>query len=761
MKRSVAALMLILSTAAAAAADPHSYAEPGKFLVRHVAIDLKADFEAQRLEGIADLTVEQLDPYAKELVLDTRDLEIRTVHLIEPSGRALVLAFTQGERDPVLGSPLTISFAKCCATTREMRIRIAYRTSPEASALQWLEPAQTSGAHPFLYSQGQSIHTRSWIPLQDTPGVRVSYSARIVTPPGLVAVMSAARRETQDDAPNEFRFEMKQPIPSYLIALAIGDLKFRSLGKRTGVWTEPSRLDAAAREFEDLPRMVEAGERMAGPYRWERYDLLIMPRAFAYGGMENPRLSFISPSIVAGDRSLVSLIVHELAHSWSGNLVTNATWDDFWLNEGFTTYLERRLSESLYGARRARMEDAIGYESLKQAIEDAEAAGLPQDSALALDLAGRDPDEGVSDVAYEKGRWFLGFLEARFGRPAFDAFLRGYFDAHAFQSMTTAGFREWLLAALARPGAPAVTVAEIDAWLHGPGLPVTMPEVPQGVFDAVDRAGTDWRAGRLTAAQLPVADWIPQEWVRFLDGQPAELEDTKLAELRGQFGLGAGGNAEIALAWLRLVVKTAHEPGYPDLERFLTGTGRYRLVVTLFRDLARSESGLALGRQIYAKARPGYHATIRQAVERELWPGAQPVTAAPAAAELTELLNQFLAGVSRNEIAAHERFWADDLIYTRSAGMRVGKAEILESARAGPHAADAAPTRYHAEDIRIQQYGDTAVVAFRLVGTMGSGAEAVVTNFLNTGTFVKRGSEWRAVAWQSTRVPEPAPQAAP
>jgi aminopeptidase N len=629
MKAILAMLAMTAVTGGAGAAeDPHSYAEPGKFLVRHVALDLAVDFVAHRLEGTATLGVEQVDPGADVLALDTRDLEIRSVHLLEASGRAKVLAFELGERDPVLGSKLAIKFPHCCAATAQMRIRIDYRTSGEASALQWLEPAQTFGSQPYLYSQGQAIHTRSWIPVQDSPGIRMTYEARIRTPPALVAVMSAARVEDAAAAPGEYRFEMKQPVPAYLIALAVGDLEFRALGDRAGVWTEPALLDAAAKELADLPRMLEAGESMAGPYRWDRYDVLIMPRAFAYGGMENPRISFVSPSIIAGDRSLVSTVVHELSHSWSGNLVTSATWNDFWLNEGFTTYLERRLVEALYGERRADMEDAIGYGSLVQAVEDAKADGKPEDTELKLDLAGRDPNEGVSDVAYEKGRWFLGFLEGRFGRPAFDAFLREYFDAHAFQSMDTEGFRAWLLGRLERPGAPRITMEEIDAWIYAPGLPSTMPAVPQGVFDAVDRAAAEWRAGRISARDLPVKDWVPQEWVRFLDEQPADLADARLAELRSTFKLGADGNAAIARSWLALVIRASYEPSYPDLERFLLGTGRWWLVESLFRELARSDSGLALGRQIYVKAKPGYHASIRAAVERLLYPEVpQPASA--------------------------------------------------------------------------------------------------------------------------------------
>jgi leukotriene-A4 hydrolase len=617
---------IVLSFVAAssfAANDPHSYADTSQFVVRHVALDLVADFRAHRLQGSATLTVKRVAPDARELLLDTRDLEIRSVQRIDARGKPHSLGFLLDDPDPILGSRLSIELPRRADESGPLSLRIDYRTSNEASALQWLEPAQTSGSHPYMYSQGQAIHTRSWIPLQDTPSVRVTYDARIRTPPELVAVMSAAQASKARSATGEYRFEMGQPIPSYLIALAIGDLKFQALGDRTGVWTEPSRLAAAAQEFADLPRMLEAGEQMMGPYRWDRYDLLVMPHSFAFGGMENPRLSFISPSVVAGDRSLVSVIVHELAHSWSGNLVTGASWNDFWLNEGFTTYAERRLMESLYGQRRAQMEDAIAYGYLAGTIADAKAAGQLADTSLRLDLAGRDPNEGISDIAYEKGRWFLGFLETRFGRPAFNGFLREYFDSHAFSSIDTATFRTYLLEQLARPGAPAIAVTELDEWFFGTGMPATTPAIPSGVFDGVDRTAKEWQAGRLATADLPVKDWLPQEWLRFLDEQPAELPDAQLAELRSQFKLGADGNAEIARSWLALVVRSAYGPSYPDLERYLLSTGRYKLVVDLYRDLARTPSGLELGKAIYAKARPGYHATIREAVERLLQPEKQ------------------------------------------------------------------------------------------------------------------------------------------
>src|SRR5690606_28522152 len=327
-------------SAAIAAEDPHSFTNAAAFRTTHIALDLTADFSRKRLVGHVDLTLDRLDEDARELVLDTRDLTVRSVEL-RGADRS-PLQFRLDKPDPILGSALRIAMP---AGDETLVVSIEYETSPNASGLQWLEPAQTAGGkHPYLYSQSQAIHARSWIPLQDTPAIRTTYEARIRTPRELLAVMSA-RNDVKTERDGDYSFRMPQPIPSYLIALGIGDLAFKPIGSRTGVFAEPATIEAAAYEFADTEAMLEACEKLFGPYRWERYDLLILPPSFMWGGMENPRLTFLTPTVISGDRSLVALIAHELAHSWSGNLVTNANWNSVWLNEGFTVYLERRIIE--------------------------------------------------------------------------------------------------------------------------------------------------------------------------------------------------------------------------------------------------------------------------------------------------------------------------------------------------------------------------------------------------------------------------------
>jgi leukotriene-A4 hydrolase len=571
--------------------DYHSFANVADFRVRHLDLDLDVNFDARRLAGRADLTVERRNPSARTLILDTRALTVRSVTLL-PSQP---LGFKLGAAREHLGQPLEIALP-AGAGEKELKVRIEYQTAPEASGLQWLTAAQTAGKkHPYLFSQSQAIHARSWIPLQDTPQVRVTYRAKVRTPKPLRAVMSAA--QTPDG------FEMREPIPSYLIAIAAGDIAFRSLGKRSGVYTEPSMLDAAAREFADLERMITATEKLFGPYRWGRYDVLVLPPSFPFGGMENPRLTFATPTIIAGDKSLVSLIAHELAHSWSGNLVTNSTWRDFWLNEGFTVYLERRIVEALYGTRREQMEDVLGLQSLKRDLADVP----PADEHLAIDLRGRDPDDGVTEVAYEKGKLFLQWLESRYGRDTLDAFLRAYFDHFAFQSISTEQFLDYLRANLLAKKPGAVTEAQLHTWIHEPGIPAFAVLPPANVFEPVDAARQAWLDGKIPVAKLPTAKWSTQEWLHFLDNLPAEVPRAKLDELDQAYSLTNAKNAEVAHSWFRVAIRNGYEPAYPQLERYLTEIGRRKLIRPLYEDLMKTPQGAERARQIYAKARPGYH----------------------------------------------------------------------------------------------------------------------------------------------------------
>lgn len=592
---------------AGAVADPHSFANVADFRTRHLELDLETDFQARRLSGTVDLSIERLDGAARALVLDTRDLTVSGAWLLGAGADPVPLEIELGDADPIRGAPLTVALPAEGAG-ESFQVRIAYRTSPQASALQWLAPEQTAGkTHPFLFTQSQAIHARSWIPLQDTPQVRTTYRATIRVPAGLRAVMSADNDPDGGTAgPGElttYRFEMPQPIPSYLIALGVGRLEFQSTGPRTGVYAEPPVVAAAAREFADLETMLETCERLFGPYRWGRYDLLILPPSFPFGGMENPRLSFITPTIIAGDRSLVALIAHELAHSWSGNLVTNATWRDLWLNEGFTVYLERRIVEALYGAERARMEDVLGLQSLQRDFADLK----PANQALLPDLRGRDPDDVFSEVPYEKGKLLLQWLESRFGRERLDAFLRDYFAHFAFRSITTEQFLDYLRANLLSSEPGRVTERQLEAWLREPGLPEFAVLPRSDAFARVDEQRRRWLEGAIAAEALPAGQWSTHEWLHFLDNFPASVPRARLEELDRAFALTESPNAEVAHSWLRVAIRNGYEPAWPRLERYLTTIGRRKLIRPLYEDLMKSEAGAERARRIYAEARPGYH----------------------------------------------------------------------------------------------------------------------------------------------------------
>ncbi|MET0497094.1 MAG: M1 family metallopeptidase [Steroidobacteraceae bacterium] len=589
----------------------HSYANTTQFRTTHAALDLTADFDSKRLKGYVDLTFERVAPGA-ELILDTRDLSISSVHL--QGSPPAALPFKLGKTDAILGTPLAITLP-ATLTAKSFILRIDYETSPGASGLQWLTPAQTAGKkQPFLYSQSQAIHARSWIPLQDTPQIRLTYSAHIRTPPQLLAVMSAGN-DVDAKRDGDYSFDMPQAIPSYLFALGIGDLVFRPLGPRTGVFAEPVTADVAAREFSDVESMLTTCEKLFGPYRWGRYDMLILPPSFMWGGMENPRLTFVTPTVLAGDKSLVSLIAHELAHSWSGNLVTNGNWESAWLNEGFTTYLERRIVEVLYGADRRAMDDVLGLQSLRREIAELESKGDGQLTRLTPDLRGRDPDDNFGEIPYEKGRQFAGFLEARLGRERLDKFLRGYFDHFAFHSVTTQEFDKYLEAnLLSQPGVD-ISKADIKEWLEGTGIPAIAVLPTSDAFDRVDVQRKAWFDGKTPATQLQVKGWNTQQWLQFLDNLPAETSAARLGELDAAFHFTAATNSEIVHSWLKNAIRAGYAPAWPRLEQFLTSIGRRRLVRDLYDELIKTPAGVVRAKAIYAKARPLYQVPLAQQLD--------------------------------------------------------------------------------------------------------------------------------------------------
>jgi leukotriene-A4 hydrolase len=592
--------------------DKHSYAKPDQARVRHIDLDLKVDFASQSLSGTATLALETR-PEARQVILDTKDLKIEAVK--DAGGTRL--NYGLGPQDKILGRALTIDLPQGAQS-----VVITYRTTDKSAALQWLNPEQTSGKrHPFVFTQGQSILTRTWIPTQDSPGIRQTYKARLVVPKALKAVMAADMLMRDGEAVEgnanvrAYRFEMTTPIAPYLIAMAVGDIVFRPIGTRTGIYAEPLLADKAASEFIDLETMLETAEGLYGPYVWGRYDILIMPSAFPYGGMENPKLTFMTPTVLAGDRSLVALAAHEMAHSWSGNLVTNATWEDFWLNEGFTTYIEARIMEALYGPERADMLRVLGHSELVETMAEFEAKQQGNFTRLHPDLSGLDPEVAFSTVPYEKGAALLQLIEARVGRKRFDTYLKAYFGRHAFQSLTTQDFVDDIQTNLGLDDR-----IKLKTWLYDEGLPANLIVPKSEAFVRVDAAIADF-INEKPVLSLGLKTYSTQEWLRFLQGLPQTLTTEQMKALESAYDLNRRQNAEIRFAWLRLVIAHRYEPGMRNLREFLSSQGRRKFVLPLYKDLmAQKGWGEAMARKLYKATRPGYHPVTQTSVDAVIKP---------------------------------------------------------------------------------------------------------------------------------------------
>ena len=596
----------LLLPLAAYASEPHSYAQPDQVVITHLDLDLKLDFPHKQLDGQATLKLDWKNPQASSLVLDTRDLKIAKIEALGADGKTTPLKYALAPRDKQLGETLTIA-----TPTHPAQVRIVYTTSPDASGLQWLTPAQTADKKlPFMFSQSESIHARSWVPLQDSPAIRFSYTAHVNAPKDVRVVMSALN-DAKHPLNGDYSFDQPHPIPSYLLAIGAGDIAVKETGPRSAVYAEPSVVGKAAHEFEDTEQMIATAERLYGPYRWGRYDILVLPPSFPYGGMENPNMTFATPTVLVGDKSLVSLVAHELAHSWSGNLVTAASWRDIWLNEGVTTYVQGRITEALYGKGLADEEALLSARALQKEI-----GSMPANSQkLAPDPRGIDADDSLSDVAYDKGSWFLRTLEQRFGRATFDNYLKGYFNHFAFQSITTEQMLDYMKPNLIEKYPGKMSWAEVQDWVYGTGIPKDAPLPDSPHFDTIDQERSAFLAGQMAADKLGAKGWNTQEWMYFLDRLPDVTPLAKIQQIDTAWHLTGTPNAEIGMRWYSHAIAAGDKAVWPAAAEHMIRIGRLYLTVPLYKALVGTPGGLAYAEQVYAKAKAGYHPLTQQVVE--------------------------------------------------------------------------------------------------------------------------------------------------
>ncbi|KIO53686.1 hydrolase/aminopeptidase [Flavobacterium hibernum] len=582
--------------------DEHSYSKPELAVVKHLDLDIKVDFDTQTISGKASWQIDNVSK-GNEIIFDENTLNITKVTLGDDEKET---KFELGKDMEFHGKPIHITIEP-----NTTKVNIYYSTTKDAVALQWLKPEQTADKKkPFLFSQGESIWSRTWIPCQDSPGIRFTYNAKVTVPKDLLAVMSAVNPQKKNDT-GVYTFKQDKAIPSYLMAIAVGDIEFQSIDNRTGVYAEPSMLKKSAWEFAELGKMVVAAEKLYGPYRWGRYDVLVLPPSFPYGGMENPNLTFLTPGVIAGDRSLTSLLAHELGHSWSGNLVTNATWDDIWLNEGFTTYVEHRIGEAIFGKKEFDMQNVITRKELIDNV--AEYGDTSPDTRLKVSLTGRNPDDGISMIPYVKGYAFLRVIENAVGREKFDIFIKNYFDAHAFKSITTEDFLKYYNENLIKGDKALADKIKAEDWIYKPGTPSNITPVSSAEFDAIDKIQKNWRETGVKGLAKKITTTSEKQY--FIDHLPTDITPKEMEAIDAEFNFTKGGNFIIKRQWFVQAISHQYKAANPAIEQFLIGISRTGSVMMLYKEMAKTPEGKIWAKQIFNKAKSGYHATTVQAVE--------------------------------------------------------------------------------------------------------------------------------------------------
>ncbi|KAF9921851.1 Leukotriene A-4 hydrolase [Linnemannia zychae] len=604
--------------------DPNSQSNLDEVKTSHIHLNLAVDFVTKTLSGSAELDIEAIADIVSKLILDTSYLAIKSVTL-----DGTPLKHTMADRDEKYGSALTIELGKTLNKGDKAKIVIDYSTTDECTACQWLEPSQTVGKkHPYLFTQCQAIHCRSMVPCQDSPSIKLTYSANINAP--LRAVMSAVPtgEEKQANGTTTYKFQQKTRMPSYLIALAVGNLEGREIGPRSTVWTEPEVIEAAAWEFVDTESFIRTGEELLTPYDWGRYDLLVLPASFPYGGMENPCLTFVTPSLLAGDRSLVDVVAHEIAHSWMGNLVTTENWEHFWLNEGFTVFVERKILGRMQGNEHAEFSAIIGHKAL---VESVDIYGKEHPfTALRPCLRGEDPDDAFSSIPYEKGFNLLYYLEKHLGGPdVFEPYLRAHVQEFAGRSINTDDWKAFLYSFMEKNfGQEKVDLlnqVDWEAWLAGTGMPPVENKFDDTLAKECNCLCKRWDNSRHVEkptefSSKDIEGFSSNQKVVFLErvSELDSLPHSHLELMDELYGLTQVRNAEVRFRWHMVCLKANYEKMYPEVAQFASTMGRMKFCRALLRALYLAKNGSELARETFIKNRSFYHPIAATMIAKDL-----------------------------------------------------------------------------------------------------------------------------------------------
>ncbi|KAK8081894.1 leukotriene A-4 hydrolase/aminopeptidase [Apiospora saccharicola] len=598
--------------------DPNTLSNYGAWLTKHTTVNFKINFEKQRLEGSVSLDLESLtDKESNEIILDTTSLDISSVKL-----NAADLKWELKQAVAPYGSPLHITVPEGAQKGAVVKLDIAVTTTKDCTGLQWMTPAQTGNKkHPYVYSQCQAILARSILPCQDTPDVKSTFTFNITSPLPVVASGVPVPSDNSGEGERLFRFEQKVPIPSYLFALASGDIATAPIGKRSVVAAGPEAIKAAQWELEDdMDKFLDVAQNLIFDYQWGEYNVLVLPPSFAYGGMENPIFTFATPTIISGDRQNVDVIAHELSHSWSGNLVTSCSWEHFWLNEGWTTYLERRIGAAIHGGPQFDFSAIIGWKALEDTVklfgEDHEF------TKLIISHKGVDPEDAFSTVPYEKGFHFLWYLERLVGREQFDKFIPHYFQTWARKSLDSYEFKATFLNYFNEHGTDEIKqkVAQIpwEEKFHQPGLP-PKPEFDTSYVDSCMALAEKWKSSDYKPGLKDIESFNSNQTLVFLQAVQdfSPCLSVERAQLLGSaYNISSSKNVELKTAYYGISLRAGDRDAFPGIVELLGEVGRMKFVRPLYRQLVKLDRDLAVA--TYEKNKDFYPSTTKSQLAKDL-----------------------------------------------------------------------------------------------------------------------------------------------